>query len=57
MVSMAADRAQLETEVAEAAGSPSRLAALFADLEERIGREAASELWWAVFSAGDAAET
>ncbi|MDH3678439.1 MAG: hypothetical protein OEV40_00690 [Acidimicrobiia bacterium] len=54
---MAADRAQLETEVAEAAGSPSRLAALFADLEERIGREAASELWWAVFSAGDAAET
>lgn len=52
-----AQRAELEVAVAAAAGSASRLAEVFADLEARLGREAASELWWAVFSAQDAAET
>lgn len=58
LVSMVpAQRAELEVAVAAAAGSASRLAEVFADLEARLGREAASELWWAVFSAQDAAET
>lgn len=50
-------RAQLEAEIEAADGSSSRLAAVFAELEREIGREAASELWWAVFGASDATHT
>jgi hypothetical protein len=51
------EKERLDSELARAGGSPSRLAVVFAGLEARLGRATASQLWWAAFGAKDAAET
>lgn len=51
------ERERLESDLARAGTSPRRLAATFAALEIRLGRRAASRLWWAAFGSLDAAET
>ncbi len=51
------ERDRLESEIGEAGDSEGRLAELFARLEARLGRLAASELWWGAFAARDATET
>lgn len=51
------DRRFLEAEIERAGGSSEVLRAVFVDLVDRLGSGPASQLWWAVFSAQDAAET
>ena len=51
------ERQRLQAKVAAAGGSRNRLKAMFDELTDRLGLEAASWLWWAVFGAQDAAET
>lgn len=51
------EQERLESALREAGDSEGRLAEVFAALEARVGRLAASELWWAAFGARDATET
>ena len=48
---------RLESDLEGAGESPVRLASVYASLEARLGRAAASRLWWAAFAARDAAQT
>jgi len=51
------DLTSLRLHIDQLRGSTEGLRALFADLEARLGRARASELWWAVFAAQDATHT
>ena len=51
------DLTSLRGRIEQLAGSTEGLRALFHDLEARLGRKRASELWWAVFAAQDATHT
>lgn len=51
------DLTWLRGRIEQLSGSPEGLRALFRDLEARLGRERASELWWAVYAAQDATHT
>ena len=49
--------ADLQQQILDAGGSESELHELFDELNDRVGRDEASRLWWAAFGATDAAET
>lgn len=51
------EREWAEAEIDRAGSSSEVLGALFANLVDRFGSHAASELWWTVFGASDASET
>lgn len=51
------ERERLQIDLDRVDYSPRQLEALFASLASRLGRAAASRLWWAAFGAIDAAET
>ena len=41
----------------ERAAGPEALRAIFAELVDDVGADAAARIWWAAFAASDAAET
>ncbi|MFA9565447.1 MAG: hypothetical protein ACERLM_12180 [Acidimicrobiales bacterium] len=51
------ERAALAGLIVRTRGSAGELKTIFDDLVDRVGRERASQLWWAVFGAEDATET
>lgn len=51
------EREWAETEIRRSLGSTERLRSVFAELVGRFGSKDASEVWWDVFGARDAAET
>jgi hypothetical protein len=50
-------RLALQFAIEAADGSADALRSAFAALEQRLGHDEASRLWWAAFAAADAAHT
>lgn len=48
---------ELKKKIVESGGSESEFHELFDELSKEVGSEEASRLWWAAFSATDAADT